>query len=73
MAGILALVLAVVLGIWSIADYVHNEQDRQRSVQTMTWAVLKNEYAFNSALDDANKAEGNERFDGIIELCQPFL
>jgi hypothetical protein len=48
-AGMLALILAVVVGIWTGVDYAQNEQDRQSEVQRMQWSVTCCDAVFNDA------------------------
>jgi hypothetical protein len=68
LAGILALVLALVVGIWAGVDYAQNEQERQLDVRQMAWAVSCCDTVFANAQMDAEKAESKERFDGIMGI-----
>jgi hypothetical protein len=67
-AGILAVILAVVVGIWAGVDYAQNEQDRQSEVRRMQWSITCCDSVFNDAEMAVNADESKERFDAIMGI-----
>ncbi len=68
LAGVLALILAAVVGIWAGVDYAQNEQERQFEVQQMTAAIECCDAVFKNATMEEEKAEQKEHFDGVIGI-----
>jgi hypothetical protein len=68
LAGILALVLAAVVGIWAGRDFARNEQERQLDVKQAEWAESCCSAVHDSAMLQADEAERHERFDGIMGI-----
>jgi hypothetical protein len=71
LAGVLALSLAAVLGIWATTDYMHNEHAKQYNVLALEREVTR-EFAgaspSNDATDEAKRIESAERYDAIIGI-----
>ena len=67
-AGILALILAAIVGIWAGADFYKNDQERTLDVKQMIWAESCCSAVFDTASAQASQAEQNERFDGCMGI-----
>ncbi len=71
LAGFLALVLAVVLGVWSAMDYYHNEHQRRVAVEELKSALsreLGGGPAAEAAVQEINQAVSDKRYDAIIGI-----
>jgi hypothetical protein len=75
LAGFLALVLAVALGIWTISDYFENRRAQERNVEALSREVtreLKGVPASNDAMEESRRIEAAQRDDaimGIVAAC----
>jgi len=70
-AGIIALLLAIALGGWSITDYVQHEHDRPYAVQEMKHEVdreLDGRPPSNDADDSMKAIESGEQYDAIMGI-----
>ncbi len=70
-AAMLALALAVVLGIWAGRDYAGNEHDRQYNLEMMKTEVtreLSGHGSSGAALERDKEIDAAERYDAIIAI-----
>lgn len=70
-AGLLALALAVVLGIWVGMDYARNEHDKQYNLEMMNIEVareLSGHGSSGAALERDKEIDAAERHDAIIGI-----
>jgi hypothetical protein len=74
-AALLALALAVVLGIWAGKDYADNEHDRQYNLEMMKIEIsreLSGHGSSGAALERDKEIDDAERYDaiiGIVAVC----
>jgi hypothetical protein len=72
LAAVLALALAVVLGIWAGRDYAQNERDRQYNLERMKAEVsreLSGGTSSGAALERDKEIDSAERYDAIIGIA----
>lgn len=71
LAAVLALMLAIVLGIWAVSDYVQNQNERRDDLPLLNDAI-GHESEFNSEMAEINRIDGQERYDGVIGIVAIF-
>jgi len=67
-AGILALILAAVVGIWTGIDFTENEHERRLDLKQADWAESCCSALHDSAILEAQEAEQKEQFDAIMGI-----
>ena len=69
LAGFLALALAIVLGIWTVVDYVQNERDKSLIVQELQHEIRSGGHAGSDDTRENDEAERRDGMIGIVAAC----